>query len=483
MKKQHGNQIFIKGSDELRLKRGFICTLIVLLIFSVMPSVIFATSKDQEGKYKVKDEVIYANLFANGKVKDMYVVNQFDVTRAGKIIDYGSYTNVRNLTDLTEIDQHQSGEVQFEAEEGKFFYQGELENTPLPWDISITYVLDGEKIEAEDLPGRSGKLEINIETAANEDVDELFFEHFLLQVSVTIDPTVFQDMQAPKGTEANEGENKQITFTVLPEQEEVLILSANVTNFEMDPIDIAAIPANIAIEDPDLSEMTGEMGKLSKAIADVHEGVGSLNDGAADLSQGVVDLNEGSTTYRNGIIELDQSSASLIDGSKEIQGALEEVSKAMQASPDIEVPDLSELEEIPVTFRDLAKEIRAFSTEIGDLDDLLDSIPDEIDQDQMDTVYDILRENAVDEEVLKQLDDAYEVALKIKDSNIDIPTEVIGMIDVMAEYMEELADQIEEALQAVDLDGLDQLEELEIGLTTLASEYKTFHNEIGRAHV
>src|SRR5699024_6599155 len=139
-------------------------------------------------------------------------------------------------------------EVHFEAEEDEFYYQGELQNTPLPWDISINYLLDDKEIHPDELAGQSGNLDIQISTSANAEVNPLFFEHFLLQISLTLDPAICHNIQAPKGTEANEGKNKQITFTVLPEQEEVLIVSAQVTELEMDPIDIAAIPANIAIE-------------------------------------------------------------------------------------------------------------------------------------------------------------------------------------------------------------------------------------------
>src|SRR5690625_6918470 len=66
-----------------------------------------------------------------------------------------------------------------------------------------------------------------------------------MQVSVSLDPTIFSNIQAPKGTEANEGKNKMVTFSVMPDTEEELIISADVENLEMDPIKISAVPANI----------------------------------------------------------------------------------------------------------------------------------------------------------------------------------------------------------------------------------------------
>src|SRR5690625_6543476 len=78
----------------------------------------------------------------------MYVVNSFQVTEPGSLVDYGPYESVRNLTDLTDITLENDNEVHFEAESKQdFFYQGTLDNQALPWNISITYVLDGERSE------------------------------------------------------------------------------------------------------------------------------------------------------------------------------------------------------------------------------------------------------------------------------------------------------------------------------------------------
>src|SRR5690625_5333944 len=104
---------------------------------------------------------------------------------------------------------------------------------------------------------------------ANDDVDDLFIEYYLLQISLTFDPLIFHDIQAPKGTIANEGKNKLINFSVMPEQEEVLIVSAHVKDLKIEPIQLSAITANLAIEDPDVGDMTDDMKTLSDAIREI----------------------------------------------------------------------------------------------------------------------------------------------------------------------------------------------------------------------
>src|SRR5699024_11585979 len=103
-------------------------------------------------------------------------------------------------------------EVHFEAESKQdFFYQGTLDNQALPWNISITYVLDGEEIKPIELAGKSGQLEIQIETSENTKVDPVFFEYYLLQIEMTLDPLHFGHIQAPEGTEANDGRSEEHT--------------------------------------------------------------------------------------------------------------------------------------------------------------------------------------------------------------------------------------------------------------------------------
>ena len=45
-----------------------------------------------------KQEVVYVNLNHDGSVSDIYVVNIFDLDQKGQIVDYGSYTALRDMT-------------------------------------------------------------------------------------------------------------------------------------------------------------------------------------------------------------------------------------------------------------------------------------------------------------------------------------------------------------------------------------------------
>jgi len=96
----------------MRFKKIFIiCTIIILILPSLLVSADMEEGmqkeelKEESGEFSSKDEVIYGTLSATGKSEEMYIVNTFDVKKTGKMIDYGSYESVKNLTDLSEIKQ------------------------------------------------------------------------------------------------------------------------------------------------------------------------------------------------------------------------------------------------------------------------------------------------------------------------------------------------------------------------------------------
>lgn len=45
-----------------------------------------------------KEEVVYVNLKPDGSVKEINVVNSFELQQNGEIVDYGEYQSLRNMT-------------------------------------------------------------------------------------------------------------------------------------------------------------------------------------------------------------------------------------------------------------------------------------------------------------------------------------------------------------------------------------------------
>lgn len=224
------------------------------LIFT-MGTTAFAAS---DAEY-TKNENVYVRLEQNGEVSGAYVVNSFHVTKEGEITDYGDYDKVQNLTNLEAIESDKD-EHTFTAEEGKFYYQGDIDKAELPWTFDIVYTLDGEEVEKDELAGQEGELEIRLQVRRNPAfADANFFQTYMLQTSFTLDPALCDHIHAEgvalgetaatdsgdqtagttiQTTMTDAGANENITFIVYPGTEAELVITADVENFEMDDIAI-----------------------------------------------------------------------------------------------------------------------------------------------------------------------------------------------------------------------------------------------------
>ena len=122
-----------------------------------------------------KEENVYVNLKQDGSVDGVYVVNAYRLEQDTQIVDYGNYESVKNLSSDAGIESRK-GTVTVDAKAGEFFYQGNLRSKEIPWEIAISYTLDGKKISAEELAGKNGRLKISIHIGQNDKADAVFFE-------------------------------------------------------------------------------------------------------------------------------------------------------------------------------------------------------------------------------------------------------------------------------------------------------------------
>ncbi|WP_041808412.1 X-X-X-Leu-X-X-Gly heptad repeat-containing protein [Evansella cellulosilytica] len=482
----------------------FLAAVLVLPSFlvSAATSETISTTASEEnnpasGTFTSKDEVVYAALSPNGIMEEIYVVNIFEVLEPGTIIDYGNYTSVKNLTNLSTIEQS-GNKIELDAPEGKFFYQGNMKNERLPWNFAISYYLDGEEIDPASLPGKDGHVQIKIETTANEGVETTFYENYLLQISLTLDTDLFRNIEAEDASMANAGKNKQITFTGMPEEDGEFVVEADVTEFEMKGIEIAAVPYNMSFDGPDMDDMTGDMESLTDAIRQINEGVFDLNNGVIDLNSGVFELRNGSAEFQGGMTEINDASTELIDGSAMINEALATINEAVGENTidfDFEIIDMSELEQLPNSLSQLANGIdetadvlasihETYSEAYASLDEAMQNIPEyDISDEDIERLY----ESGVDEEIIDQLVETYHAARqasgtydRLKEGLDTVDTrlgEMAASSKQVSEILKVVSVELESALEDMDLaDITDSFTQLEEGMAELSSSYNEFHN-------
>ena len=290
-----------------------------------------------------KEEVIYAVLNGQGQVDGLYAVNIFD---GGEIVDYGDYTSVHPLNTEDEI-SYENGEVRFQSDAQRVYYQGNLNTKDLPWLFALTYRLDGQPVEAEKLAGKNGHVEIELKIRRNPDYQGELFRSHALQITAALDTEKCRNIVAEGATLANVGTSRQLSYIVLPNTEKDILISADAADFEMDAISINGVRLSLAI-DVDDSELSEETDKLVDAGEELDDGAQELLDGAAELT----DHNE-----------------ELLDGARQIVDAVfETANETLQESKD-------EFDALGIELRTLT--IDNYSDEIERLQsELLDKVDD-----------------------------------------------------------------------------------------------------------
>ncbi len=420
-----------------------------------------ADDKVIEAAAGTKDEVVYANLSPNGTPHDVYVVNILNIGKSGKVIDYGDYSKVSNLTDTTEI-ENRNGEITVESDPGVFYYEGYGEDQEMPWIISIGYGLDGKNISTDELAGVSGSLEIRVQTRENKNADPEYFENYMLQISVPMNMDLCSDIDSGGGTTALSGNTTLVNYTVLPGTDGDFSLTADVNDFEMDSISISGIPFSM---DFDLDELTSEFDQLISGVAQLDSGMNSLNGGIQQMSSGLDKAGKGSSSINKNLQKINSGTASLSQGSKDINNALAYMTSILSTSGESgDISDLIDgLEEISMQLDNSSKGMNAMISTLDGLAQATGTYPAA-------GIGIILADPdlSTDPAVLAVVDYVSGAATFIGTYNAMSPS--LSAISGGMTTMSGIVDQM-----ATELKPLKDLNKLQAGLAELSNEYAVFN--------
>lgn len=260
-----------------------------------------------------KEEVVYASMTASGEVEHLYVVNELFSDVPVLVRDFGSYDDAINLTDEATLERDNDSVVCL-IEEESFTYQGNLASTDLPWDISISYELDGQSLSPEELAGKSGSLRILIETSRNIAIDQAYYDNYMLQITCTLPIDHATHVATEQGALALAGSDTSVSFTGMPGKDGSFSLTAQVKDFEMEGISIAAIPFSMVLDMPDSSALVSQFDELIAGTEKLKRGAGELEAGTSTFSDGVKKLDEGAAQLKDGSGELSSGVAAYVAG-------------------------------------------------------------------------------------------------------------------------------------------------------------------------
>lgn len=245
------------------------------------------------------DETYYATLDYYGGIQEGSVVKSYRLNGMSSVTDYGVYDEVINLTDdlAPTVD---GNAVTFEMGEEvpeKFYFQGKTTEPfeELPWNIAVSYKLNGAPVLAEELAGRTGLVEIGLDVTLNPRASEYSRNNLVLTAAAAFNDDEITSLEAPGAEVQMVGNLRTILFMVLPGEEQHFVIRVGSEEFSFSGLVLLAVPATLRqleqVHDLKEAKEKGEdsLDAISgsvDAILNAMEGMsGSLNAAAGGLEQ------------------------------------------------------------------------------------------------------------------------------------------------------------------------------------------------------
>ena len=271
-----------------------------------------------------RDESVYVDMDADGNitsvVSSVYLGNP---SKEDSLTDYTTLTNIKNIAGL-DSPTVEGQAVTFKADGEDVIYQGNGEGDALPFSISITYTLDGKRVQAAELAGQSGHLCITIQVTNREmhtvTVDEEavdMYVPFTVICMYTFDETFSNVTTSGKLT--NQAGANTVMGVLMPGLRESLDDLDNESI--QDTLTIETDVRNLSLPEATLIGMVGLVDESDlSGIDDVQElmdGLDEMEDATRKLRDGAKELRDGSQEYTDGAVEFADGARELADGALE----------------------------------------------------------------------------------------------------------------------------------------------------------------------
>jgi putative membrane protein len=293
-----------------------------------------------------KSETTYVVMDSDGSQKE--VVTEEQLTNKN---DEDSLEDRSTLSDIenTSGDQKfvQDGDsLTWDAKGKPITYKG-TPTSDLPVTVNITYYLDGEKMSAEDIAGKSGnvKIRFDYDVNAKDLVDGYSLTHpFTMASGVVLDDEHFSDVSVSNGKAINDGSKTVVLGVAFPGMNSNLgintstfsipdsvVVSAYTDDFEFDGTYTIALSGLLNGTDTSkLDDAESGVEALESSLDELADASNQLTEGAAELSDGAKTLKDGTSSLKDGTSSLKSGTDTLRSGSAKELAGMEDLDSGLQ---------------------------------------------------------------------------------------------------------------------------------------------------------
>ena len=351
--------------------RKLIAAAAISSMLAAMPAAsVFAEPADLGNLFPpTKNETVYIKTDDNGQAKKIIVSDEL-INNGGAptLDDISSLKDIENIKG--EEDFSRSGEsLTWNSKGGDIVYQGESADK-IPLGVGITYELDGKKMKAGDLAGKSGHLKVTCHYDYDASLTDGKYTPFLMVTGTVLNHDHFRNVElSGNGHFESDGQRTVVVGYSVPglldylgiEEKEAdlgknITLSddfyyeADVDDFEM-PLSgtiatnqiFAELNADDAADSVDSLESS--LNQLSDSSKQLVSGSSVLSEGIKQLAGGVPDLESGVKALAQGSSSLADATASLASGAASLDSGIGQMQSSVSSSMPVLKNGVSQLAE------------------------------------------------------------------------------------------------------------------------------------------
>lgn len=282
-----------------------------------------------------KEETVYTKLNPDGEETITVVSEHLKNDDNEQIMkDLTSLSHVMNMNGDEKFTQ-KGEKINWESQGNDIYYQGKTEKQ-LPITTKITYKLNGKKATVDEMLGKKGKVEIQIQYTNHEKRNvngESMYVPFVVTTGTTLPTDTNRKVEVTNGKVSSNGSHHMIIALATPglsenfhnkELEDLnkTIIKYETTHFELNSIMIVATPSLLSESD---MEVFDKMDKGYSLIDQLSSSYSKLKAGGKDLSQNMNKFSSKYNQFDKGVEVLDSKSKILLEGAKKIDTGIEQL--------------------------------------------------------------------------------------------------------------------------------------------------------------
>ncbi len=307
-----------------------------------------------------KDETVYVKVDDAGNQKDVTVSDQLkNISSLGTIDDVSDLKDIKNVKG-DETYSENNGKLVWQGDKKDICYQGTT-TKKIPVGMKVTYELDGKKVSADDLEGKSGHLKIHYEYQ-NTSADSGKYTPFLMATGLLMDGEKFSNVTVDNGKVISDGDRNIVIGMGLPQLKEQLTsvssevddldipdsftVEADVTDCEK--VEAVTVATNEVFNEVDADKFDS-LDELKDSMTELQDAANQLVDGSGELKDGLDTLLSSSGTLVSGIDQLASGgntlasgTGSLVSGANTLNAGLQTASSKVSGTllPGVKALDL-----------------------------------------------------------------------------------------------------------------------------------------------